>query len=249
MKKLLMPLALVYALTAGWAPLVVAQQAKGAPIDFRACKYREGKNFKDLQKVSTEFREWANKQDVSYAAWTLHPQFHPGLGYDFGWLGSWPDGESFGVSMEKWRSAPEQQEAMNKVMDCGLSHQLAVLLPINAPDGTPEDGVLMFYRCSLNEGVSMQKAYAAHLDAGDVMKAMGSLSVSWMFQPAIAAGDIDFDYFHVIGFYRYSDLGATMDTYFNGGAKAQQQKILSKVSSCKTPVVFDAVSVRARDER
>ena len=28
-----------------------------------------------------------------------------------------------------------------------------------------------------------------------------------------------------------------------------QQKILASISSCTTPVVFDAISVRARDER
>jgi hypothetical protein len=44
-------------------------------------------------------------------------------------------------------------------------------------------------------------------------------------------------------------MGATMEMYANGGGRQTQQEILGKVSSCETPVVFDAVSVRAHDER
>jgi hypothetical protein len=81
------------------------------------------------------------------------------------------------------------------------------------------------------------------------MKAMGSLAVSWMFVPAIGAAPEPVDYYHVIGFYRYSDMGATMEMFFNRGGIQKQQAILSKVSSCQTPSVFDAISVRAFDER
>ena len=251
MKNVGIAVALFYLASLGGAPLAQAQQVQGVPVDFLACNFKDGKGRADLEKAAAKFRKWANEKDIGYAAWNLYPQYHPGLDFDVGWMGAWPDGEAFGVSMEHWK-APETEGlrmAIGEVIDCSGVHQMAVSLPINAPESTPQDGILMSYQCTLNDGVTMSQAYAAHLEAGTVMKGMGSLSVSWMFQPAIGAGNIDYDYLHAIVFYRYSDLGAAMDMHINNGGRVAQQKILSKVSSCKTPVIFDFVSVRARDER
>jgi hypothetical protein len=252
MTKLLAILHVVFVVSIGWTQFVFAQQApiKAAPVDFRACNFRDGQGMDDLDKISAKFREYANKNDFAYAAWTLTPQYHNGSDFDVGWLGAWPDGVAFGVSMEKWNTTGRELQAeFNQVVDCSSRHEMAASLPINAPDGTPEDGVLMFYECTLHDGKTLDEAYASHLKAGMTMKALGSLAVSWMFQPAAGAGDIDFDYYHVVGFYRYSDMGATMEMYANGGGKREQQKILGGISSCATPVIFDALSVRAYDER
>ena len=247
------PIYLLMALLLGFNTASFASDGSGqraTPVDFRACNFLDGKGMKDLDRVSAKFRDYANKNDFAYSAWTLVPQYHNGSDFDVGWLGAWPDGEAFGVSMERWISDGRQLQAeFNEVMDCSGRHEMAASLPINAPEGTPEDGILMFYQCSLVDGKTLQQAYAAHLDAGIAMKALGSPAVSWMFQPAAGAGNINFDYYHVVGFYRYSDMGATMEMYANGGGKRKQQEILGNVASCKTPVIFDALSVRAHDER
>jgi hypothetical protein len=227
-----------------------AHDPRAVPVDFRACNFQKSKGMIDLEKVSAKFREYANKNDFAYSAWTLTPQYHNGADFDVGWLGAWPNGEAFGVSMERWNTTGRAlQEEFNQVMDCSGRHEMAGSLPINAPEGTPEDGILMFYPCTLHDGKTLPEAYAAHLKAGIAMKGLGSLADSWMFQPAAGAGDIDFDYYHVVGFSRYSDMGATMEMYANGGGKREQQKILGSISSCQTPTVFDALSVRAYDER
>ena len=252
MKRLVTLIVAVYAALIAWIPSAIAVEAtaKAAPVDFRACNFREGKGMQDLEKVTAKFREYANKNDFAYAAWVLTPQFHAGAGFDLGWLGAWPDGESFGVSMESWH-APNNSIAaqFNEVIDCSLRHEMAMSQPINAPESTPTNGVVMFYQCSLNEGKTLADAYAAHLDAGLAMKAKGSLGMSWFYTPAVGAGNIDFDYYHVVAFSRYSDMGATMEMYVNGGGIQAQQKILGSVSSCQTPMVMDALSVRDRDER
>ena len=230
--------------------LALEQQAKQAPVDFRACIFRDGKSMKDLEKVNAKFRQYANQNDFAYAAWVLTPQYHSGAGFDVGWLGSWPDNESFGLSMEKWNAPGNEVAAeFDRVIDCSLGHEMASSLPINAPESTPVNGSVMFYECSLNDGKTLSDAYTAHLDAGQVMKAKGSLAMSWFYTPALGAGDIDYDYYHVVAFSRYSDMGATMELYINGGGREEQQNILASVSSCKTPVTFDAMSVRDRDER
>ena len=42
-----------------------------APVDFRACNFKEGKTRDDLNEVAGKFRDYANKNDLSYAAWIL----------------------------------------------------------------------------------------------------------------------------------------------------------------------------------
>ena len=228
----------------------VEQQAKQAPVDFRACKFRDGKGMNDLEKVNVKFREYANKNDFAYAAWVLTPQYHAGAGFDVGWLGAWPDSASFGVSMEKWNASGNQVASeFNQVIDCSLRHEMAASLPINAPEATPTNGIVMFYQCSLHDNKTLSDAYTAHLEAGQAMKGKGSLAMSWFYTPSIAAADEDFDYYHVVAFSRYSDMGATMEMYINGGGQKLQREILGEISSCKTPVVMDALSVRDHDER
>jgi hypothetical protein len=254
MKKL--PIAAIVALfmvSVVWTqPLAAAQllETKARPVDFRACNFRDGKSMKDLDKVTEKFREYANKNDFGYSAWTLTPQYHRGESFDVGWLGAWPDGQAFGSSLEKWYSTGTAIAAeFNAVMDCGSWHELAMSFPINAADGAPRDGVVLFYPCTVNEGKTIADAYAAHLEAGTAMKAMGSQALSWLFQPAMGTGAIDFDYYHVVAFNRLAELGATMEMYVNGGGRKKALDILSKVTSCDVPNAYDALSVRADDER
>jgi hypothetical protein len=236
----------------GWASPnpAMAENPKATPVDFRACNFRSGKSMADLDLVAAKFRQYANKNDFSYSAWILMPQYHNGATFDVGWLGAWPDGEAFGVSMESWRKTGRGLQAeFDQVIDCSGRHEMAGSWPINAPEGTPVDGVLMFYQCTLIDGKTLPEAYAAHLEAGTAMKALGSLAFSWFYQPVIGAGDIDHDYYHVVGFHRYSDMGATMEMYANGGGRQKQLEFLSSVATCETPTLFDVVNVRARDER
>jgi hypothetical protein len=219
------------------------------PVEFRACHFREGKGLADLQALADKFREYANKNDIGYAAWILLPEFQSEASMDVGWLGAWPDGIAYGVSMEKWKSrSNDLLPQFQAVIQCG-THELMMSRPINAPDGTPEDGILLTYACTLKDGKTLADAYKAHLEYGQVMKTKGSLAVSWMYTPAAGFGKSDVDYYHSVGFYRYSDLGDTMEMFFNRGGVATRQNIIDPVASCLTPVVYDAISVRAHDER
>lgn len=250
-KKYQAALIAIYIACMGWAPSAVAADAvKARPVDFRSCNFREGKGFKDLDPVIQKFRQYANQNDVNYAAWILVPEFQSSNAMDFGWLGAWPDGVGYGVSMEKWKSPGNTLRAeFNAVVECG-SHVMMMSRPVNAPDGTPEDGVLLSYACTLKPGKTLADAYKAHLEYGQTMKAKGSLSVSWMYTPTAGFGDNpQADYYHQIGFYRYSDLGDTMELFVNRGGIETRQKIIDPVASCLTPDTFDAISVRAHDER
>ena len=239
------------AVVAGWSQSVLAAtDTKARPVEFYACNFREGKTRADLDKVTAKFREYANKNDTGYSAWTLTPEYATDAGYDIGWMGSWPDGVAFGVSQEKWHSIGRGLAAeFDQVLDCSQRHVMAMSRPINAATATPEDGILLLYACKLNQGKTLKDAYAAHLQFGQWMKANGSLSVSWMFTPAAGMGDSDVDYYHAAAFYRYSDMGDTMEMYVNRGGAENRAKNIDPVASCQTPTVYDALSVRASDER
>jgi hypothetical protein len=250
MNKVLFAAAFAAATVIGLPVLAQDRQVKAAPVDFRACTFREGKGMKDLDKVAEKFRAYANKNDFSYAAWALIPEFANAVPYDFGWLGAWPSSEAFGVSMEKWKTTGRDLAAeFAEVMDCGDRHELAMWVPITAPESSPEEGVLMIARCTLKEGKSDQDAYRAHLAFGKHMRGLGSLASSWLFYPTMGTGDIDYDYYHAAAFYRYSDLGAAMELYANAGGHEAARKLLDPVSECRAPIVFDAISLRAFDER
>ena len=251
MKQLFSAVVMVFMLSLGWqSPAVAAEEAIQAnPVDFRACNFREGKDMLDLQPALVNFRNYAKQKDTGYAAWILKPELQDEAGFDFGWLGSWPDGVAYGVSTERWKKKGNAVAAeLNTVIDCGSHHQMAMSRPINAPDGTPEDGVMLFFACNLNEGKSLEEAYAAQLEFGHTMKANGSQSVSWFYTPLAGAGPDAPDYYYVVGFYRYSDFGDTLDLFVNRGGVQLQQKLITPVASCQTPDVYDAVSVRAHDE-
>lgn len=251
MNRLFSAAATVLMLSLGWQPSSVsaADAVKANPVDFRTCNFREGKDMLDLQPALVNFRNYAKQKDTGYAAWMLIPELHSESGFDFGWLGAWPDGIAYGVSMERWKKKGNAVAAeISTVVDCSSHHEMAMSRPINAPDGTPEDGVVLFYSCNLNDGKAIEDAYKAHLEFGQTMKAKGSLSVSWFYTPAAGAGAESPDYYHVVGFYRYSDLGDTMEMFVNRGGVKIRQELIDPVATCRTPNVYDAISVRAHDE-
>jgi len=232
-------------------PEVGTAKTKGvaAPVEFRACNFKEGKSMADLEVVEAKFRDYANKNDTGYAAWTIVPQYHSQSGFDVGWLGAWPDSEAYGVSMEKWMSTGRALQAeFATVIDCSNHHELAMSLPINAADATPQDGVMLVYQCSLQDDKTLGDAYKAHLEWGTAKKAQAFLDNSWLFVPEVGVRDIDFNYYHIVVFYRYSDLGAAMEVYANGDGKEERAKIYKGITDCGRPFIYDFKSVRDRDE-
>jgi hypothetical protein len=222
-------------------------QASGVPIEFFACEWRDGKGMSDLEKVAKKFNQWAEKRDTGYSAWILTPQFHDNLDYDVGWLGSWPDANDFGRLQDAWMKEGRDIAAdFDAVADCGDVHQMATSAVVNAPDGPPSDGLVMFSRCNLLEGVTPADALAAHRELAGVMRGMGSKGMSWLFYPMLGVST-DLDYWSVLAFNSYTDLGAGLEMWTNGGGWERAASLLGPVEECAAPVVFDAKLVRSGD--
>jgi hypothetical protein len=245
---LLLPLSLV------WSQLVGAQEAGGrsesGPVELFACEFVDGKGMEDLSKANERFNKWADKNDMTYSAWVLFPQFRSsGIEMDFLWVGSWENGAGMGSGLDAWmkevKEDTELAQGYADVMDCSAGHVLMSSVEINAPDGPPVDGIVWFSQCSLADGKTGMDALAAHGKAADALGGMGISSSSWAFFPALGLPDAQYDYLQVVAHKSYAHLGDNYDKYYMQGGLQKARAILEGVSQCKSPNLFDAVTVRS----
>ena len=235
------------ALPALAAPLAAEEGAvRGVPVEFFACNFVDGQGMSDLMEVVEEFNEWSDQYDSAYAAWVITPQYHnnPDM-FDVGWLGAWPNGESFGTGMDAWRaSGGDIAESFTEVIDCSGRHEMATSFPIHTPDGQPGDGIVLFSECRLHDGKNGADALTAHGKAAAATAALGSAASHWLFFPAMGSGDIDFDYWRVAGMKNYADLGAAAEMLTNGGGMQKVAEAIGPVADCGAWTGFDARQVR-----
>lgn len=251
MKKIVKAVAVLSAVSALWAQAALAQNGapKANPVEFFACNFHDGKGMADLDKVIDKFKAYADQNDAGYTAWTLTAQFTNDSeedAFDVGWLGAWPDGNAFGKSQDNWMTkGRDVAKAFDAVIDCSNRHEMASSMVINAPQNPPGNGVVMFYACSLADGKSPNDAIAAAKNLTAAMTSLGTSASSWLFFPGMGAGDIDFDFWRVVAFNNYTELGAAVETFMNGGGWQKSMEIMGPVASCSSPGVYDARLVRA----
>tara|TARA_R110000823_G_scaffold139607_7_gene269571 strand:- start:33168 stop:33926 length:759 start_codon:yes stop_codon:yes gene_type:complete len=235
----------------GWTQLAVAQDAAAtppAPVEAFYCNMQSGKDMKDLMQVAERFSAWADSNDPGYAAWILTPVF--GQFNELPqvvWLGSNVSGDAFGAGLEAWlEGGQDVQQAFDKVVDCG-AHMLASSVEVNAPDGPPGDGVVMFTRCSIAEDSDFNRALAAHRDYSAAMRDMGAKNSNWLFVPMLGAPDHEFDYWGVSTFASWSEYFAGYEMYVRGGWK-KGMDAMQGVATCEqgSPSVWNVKQVRAR---
>lgn len=248
MKKNLTAVLMLAVAVIGWSGLARAQEQRGpAPVEAFYCNYQPGKSMKDLLPLAERFRTWAEQNDPTYSAWLLTPQF--GLGTELPqviWLGSNPDGNAFGKGMETYRAAGGDDEfGFSKVLDCSMGHVLASSVEVNAPDGIPVDGVVMFTQCKISDGSDASKATAAHKTLSKGMRDMGAKNSNWLFFPMLGGGNIDYDYLAVSTFNSWPDYFAAYQMYVDGAWK-KFRETMKGVADCddRTPTVWDVTLVR-----
>lgn len=250
MKTLLLALA---AAASAWSPTALSQEsaAKPAPVEAFYCNLQPGKTMQDLMKVATRFSKWADKNDGTYSAWILTPQFATFTdGPQLIWLGSHPSGDIMGKGLDAWQSTGgEIQEDFNEVIACG-QHGLASSVPINTPDGPPGDGVVMFAECSFADSGEWDRAMDAHKKYSAAMRSLGAKNSNWMFVPMLGgSGERDFDYWSVATFSSWTDYFAAYEIYVNGGGWQRGMEAMKDAATCAqgSATVWDVKLVRQGD--
>ncbi|QFU74727.1 hypothetical protein EY643_03140 [Halioglobus maricola] len=237
-------IAVAVTFAAGLSPLGAMAQDKApavVPVELFACTFKEDKGWKDLDSVNKRFAKWSKKNDGSYSAWTISPQFRQNDGeFDVGWIGSWATGAEMGKGMDNWMSGNDGiGEDFGDVIDC--SHSLVSSVPVHAPKGPPKsDGIVWFSSCTLEEGSDSRKAFEAHKKFSSMMADMGGKGQAWLMYPVFGFSDIKFDYYSVVSFDNYGELGEAWHNYTNGGGYAKHQQTMAGVASCDSPRVYDA---------
>lgn len=233
-----------------WTQAVLAQDesAKPGPIEAFFCQFQSGKGMNDLMQVAQRFSKWADKNDPSYSAWILTPAYGQFAELpQVIWLGSNPSGNEMGKGQVAWRaSGGDLQKAFDGVVACG-SHSVASSVEINAPDGPPGDGVVMFTQCSMDDGSDWMKAVSAHKKYSAAMRTLGARNSNWLFFPMIGGSvDRDFDYWGVSTFSSWTDYFDAYELYANGGGWKKGMDALRGAASCRqgSPTVWDVKLVR-----
>lgn len=224
--------------------------ARAVPLNFMACYFVEGKGMSDLNPVLERFDRWATRYDAKYTAWVMTPRYYnnPNM-YDVAWLGTWPDGKTFGVSQDAWVSqGVEVLQAFGEVIDCRV-RELASSVEVYTPNGAPEQGVWMFSHCTLKDGKTLGDAYRASRELAETMAGLGSSASHFMFYPGLGAGDLGFDFWRVTTFSNFTELGEFAEIYINGGGWDETTRTVGSIASCTSPNTFDARMVHSGTTR
>jgi len=240
---------MVMALLAGSVVGAQAEESavKAVPLELFACSWQEGKGMADLESIYKRFNKWSDKHDSSYSAWTITPQFRTSdQPFDLGWIGVWPNGAAMGAGLQAFQDeGGDIAKAFDAVADCSDSHGLFSSVPVNMPaGGANKTPLVQFSSCTLAEGSTAGDVYAAHKGASDFMTSHGGQAASWILWPALGAGDIDFDYYSVVAYDSYEQLGKAFEAYANGGGWQKIQSLMSGVAECDNPRLYDGKLVR-----
>ena len=226
---------------------------KVLPVELFACKFNDGKSWSDLNAVIDQWNEFADDQDVEdYAAWTLVPQFYTTeQDFDFIWMGAYTDFNAMGSGMDMYAAeGDEVNTAFFEVINCP-AHILLSSAMYKAPsgDGTPQDSIITMMDCELNEGHRYSDIRDAELKWMEHLAGAGSSGGYWHWFPTYGGGDSEFDYKVVTAFENYSELGATMENFANGGGRAVSMGIFGDIDECDDARVYRATSRRAAQLR
>ena len=141
------------------------------PVSLYSCTFKDGKGMRDLDRLDAKYVKWAEDNDQAQSSWRIVPAVRStGEPFDVGYIGSWSTGEAMGAGLDAWMAAGLNAD-YGTVIDCG--HSLWASMTVNAPNGPPENGVVWFASCSVNEGATTQQAAMAHKAVSAAMTEMG----------------------------------------------------------------------------
>jgi hypothetical protein len=209
------------------------------PSELMLCSYKDGMGRKDLDKVTAALNKWLKKTEASYTYYLLSPMYHEDDSeFDYGWVGSWDNGTSWGADYANWFDDDDGiGEMIAEVATC--SQSLASTTPIHLPEsgGPWESGVVWFQRCERDDDVSLSDAIAAHRTYSEAAAEMGEETASWVMMPTLGMGDPEFDYYHVQAWRGFAEIGKGFDNYFNNGGWKMESEVMEDIE-CASPNLY-----------
>ena len=221
-----------------------------APVNAWTCDYRDGKGPADLEPVIDNWNAWMDDNDqTEYFAVTLTPVYFGENTFDVGWLGSWPGGSSMGRGMEIWFNEGQGVAAQFfEVLDCG-SHSNFASAELKDPggDGPPDNIVVAFTDCTVNEGVEWDAVWAGLDSWAAYQEEHGYGEGTWIMFPAYGGGDADFDFKIVSGYDSHTEMGDDYELYVKRADYFKYGELLGSLIECDDARLYNG-TVRRRQE-
>lgn len=241
--------ALLLVAAPGFGQVSADGMGKIVPVELYACKFVDGKDTDDLDKVIKRWNDYSDDSDLDdYAAWLLTPFFHtPEQDFDIIWLGAYKDGNAMGSGLQDWvTNGRELMAAFAEVVDCP-AHVAYSSAMYKAPQSgnVPESGVITMMDCELNEGHRYSDVKAAELKWMDYLGDAGSKAAYYHWMPMFGGGDAEFDYKVVLAYPDFEALGANFEMFANDGGRDVSMDIFGNIDECDDARVYVTKSIRS----
>jgi opacity protein-like surface antigen len=222
--------------------------SKIVPVEVWACSYNEGQGPSELDAAVDAWTGFADANGVDdYAAWTLTPHyFGPNQSFDFLWLGAWTDGNAMGAGTDMlYGSGAEYLANFVRVATCN-SHTNAGSISYKLPsDDAPQDLVITFSNCSIEDGASYQQVVEATQSWSSALTEAGSQAAIYHWFPIYGGGGDDTPDFIRLNVYpNHTELGADYERITNGEMFRQSNALFGALVNCDAARVYNAQSRR-----
>lgn len=226
--------------------------SKILPVDIFVCNYNDGQGPADLDKAAASWSTYMDQNNIdNYAAWTLTKYYNgPDQDFDFIWLGAWTDGNAMGSGTDMWLSTGSRHAAnFAKVSDCAV-HVNSASVNYKLPDGgTPENGVLTFSNCTINDDGNYPAISRATAEWVDILTDAGSQSAIYHWFPVFGGGGESPDFTVVTAYPNYTELGADWERRTNGELFRDSNRLFGELMDCDVPRAYNTQVRRAAQLR
>lgn len=249
MNKTLIPVLLGITL----APPALAQDKEQAPpevtpVEIYTCTFNEGKGPADLEKATAGFNAWADEQDVDdYFAVVMTPWYSvaESIGFDVAWLGAWSNGTAMGTGTDLWLTTGGAAAAgFAEAVTCDAHVGFAsIMMKAPASDEAPDNLVLSFADCSINEGTESDSFWSAMSEWTAYTTERGYKYGQWVMYPTYGSGKVEFDFKLVDAHDTHAALGEDWDLYASGDY-GKHGELLGDKLTCDVARVYNAKVIR-----
>jgi hypothetical protein len=237
-KKILAALTAALLVLCGWTTAFAQEEDEKppyvTPVDTFTCSYNDGQGPGDLDKAIANWNGWMDDQGATdYGAITLTPYYH--------------GADTFDTGIDNYlANGRKTDDAFNKAITCETHEHWATINVKEPKEGPPPDNfVLMFSNCTVDEDTEWPVLKGAIDKAVDYMTEQNFGNGAWMMWPVFGGeGDPDWDFKWVTSYDNYTDFGKAYQHNANGGGRQAMREIMGEMLDCDTSRVYNAKTVR-----
>ncbi|MEO0996630.1 MAG: hypothetical protein AAFX58_03835 [Pseudomonadota bacterium] len=217
------------------------------PVEIYTCNYNDGRDREDLDRVVERWNRYMDENDdTGYVAFALTPNFVSAFDFDIGWMGFAPDTKAFGQSLQNWRaSGGELAQAFAEVLTCGAHANFASMNIIEPPEEVPEQPVITFTDCTVNDDSSFEAAMEGVHAWAEFVQSAGVGAPFWLWFPAYGeASDATYHFKWVTAFSDYNQWADDWELYGNGSGWQKAEELFDGVMHCDSGRVYNLELLR-----